>query len=159
MYALFIPLGMLVLVYMDRDVLRKPIEERTAEETARVAKSKFLWGSYSPHAYWDCGVDARLPPSVAAHTYQPLRPPVRVPGLLSPTSAMRRHKCNVWLGVYYGYLYHARDYGPSIRPIAAAAAVRGPVGERSLGLQSLGEYTMRAFWEGGGKSIPVGTHG
>ena len=72
-YALVIPLGMLVLVYMDRDVLRKPIEERTTEETARVAKSKFLWGSYSPHAYWDCGVDARLPPSVAAHTYQPLR--------------------------------------------------------------------------------------
>ena len=57
-YALFIPLGMLVLVYIDRDVLRKPIEERTTEETARVAKSKFLWGSYSPHAYWDCGVDA-----------------------------------------------------------------------------------------------------
>ena len=72
-YALFIPLGMLVLVYIDRDVLRKPIEERTAEETARVAKSKFLWGSYSPHAYWDCGVDARLPSSVAGHTYQPLR--------------------------------------------------------------------------------------
>ena len=55
-YAGAIPLGMLLLVYIDRDVLVKDVDERTEDEAARVAKSKFLWGSYTTKAWWRCRV-------------------------------------------------------------------------------------------------------